>query len=105
MTKLEPRCLPEYFKKQKENEISYMGIAYTSTGYLMPCCWLDDDVTLVKEYQKLGLHDEELKLSNNKCVEDIVYSKQWQNFTRILTEEPHNAPTRCKQKCRTRILR
>lgn len=102
MTKLEPRCFPEFFKKQKEVESMIpQGITYTATGYLMPCCWLDDDVRLIKEYEKLGLHDEELKLANNKSVENIVYSEQWQNFRRILAEEPHNAPTRCKQKCRT----
>lgn len=103
MTKLEPRCFPESFKKQKDtpDAMKTMGIAYTSTGYLMPCCWLDDNIIHVKEYEKLGLHDEELKLANNKSVEDIVYSKQWQNFRRILAEEQHNAPTRCKQKCGT----
>ena len=97
MTELEPKCFPENFKKQKQIQ----GIAYTSTGYLMPCCWLDGDLIYLKEYEKLGLHDEELKLANNKCVEDIIYSKQWQNFTRILAEEPHNAPTKCKEKCGT----
>ena len=103
MTKLEPRCFPERFKGQKETSdaMNTMGIAYTSTGYLMPCCWLDDDIRHIKEYENLGLHDEELKLANNKSVEDIVYSEQWQNFTRILAEEPHNAPTKCKQKCGT----
>jgi len=94
--KLEPRCFPEHLKKEKE----VMGIAYTSTGYLMPCCWLDVP-QYIDEYKKLGLHDEELKLANNKCIEDIICSKQWQNFTRILAEEPHNAPTKCKQKCGT----
>lgn len=96
MTKLEPRCFPERFKKEKE----IMGIAYTSTGYLMPCCWLDE-IHYINEYKKIGLHDEELKLSNNECVEDIVYSEQWQNFRRILVEEPHNAPTICRYKCGT----
>jgi len=99
LIKTEPRCFPEQHKKEKD---FVQGITYTSTGYLMPCCWLDaGDLRFSNEYKKLGLHDEELKLANNKCVEDIVYSEQWKNFTRILTEEPHNAPTICKYKCGT----
>lgn len=96
MHKLEPKCFPEHLNKEKE----IRGIAYTATGFLMPCCWLDG-IGFNNEYEKLGLHDEELKLENNKSVEDIICSKQWKNFTRILIEEPHNAPTKCKQKCGT----
>jgi hypothetical protein len=91
---LVPECMPEFYPKNKY----IRGIAYTATGYLLPCCWLDTP-RLEQELLKYGLLDENLKLANNATVEDIIHSPQWQNFLNILISEQDNAPSKCKEKC------
>ena len=93
MTSLNPRCM-----SQDKNGV-VQGIAYCSDGYLLPCCWLDG-LQSKKQLTDLGMYDVELKLENNESVEDVVRSKQWTNFIRILVEEPELAPIKCHTKCK-----
>lgn len=44
------------------------------------------------------LFDEELKLSNNDSIEDILLSDQWIKFNKSL-DSVLTAPSRCKQFC------
>lgn len=90
---LKPRCMIA------ENSESVMGIAYTSDGFLLPCCWLDGHGSKEK-LTNLGLYNEELKLKNNDSVESIITSNQWKNFIKILIETPEIAPEKCHEKCR-----
>ena len=46
-----------------------------------------------------GLKDEELLLSNNKSLDDIFTSDQWENFFQTLLHDPENASYMCKKKC------
>lgn len=94
MTKLNPECMPS----NKERKGYIRGFAYTSQGYILPCCWLDS-ARLVEELSKYGLFDNELKLENNKSVSDILSSEQWKKFIEIINSDPDNAPQQCKRKC------
>lgn len=85
--KIEPKCL----KKQK-------CAAYTSDGFMLPCCWLDNPA-VYRYIKACGLKDEELLLSNNTCLEDIFTSDQWENFFQILINNPEKASYMCKKKC------
>ena len=79
------------------------GIAYVSTGHLLPCCWCDTMGGESKAYFiGAGFFNEELKLENNNTVEDILISDVWTDFHRRLIENPEDAPRCCKQKCGTK---
>lgn len=88
--KIEPRCL----KFDRNNK----GAAYTSDGYMLPCCWLDDP-PVYRYIKEAGLKDPELAVANNEKLEDIFTSDQWENFFQTLLNEPENACYMCKKKC------
>lgn len=88
---LKPKC---------HNLKNARGIAYVSSGHLLPCCWCDTNMRKSKDYFTLaGFFDEELKLENNNTVEDILISDVWTDFHRGLIENPEDAPLCCKSKC------
>ena len=89
--KIEPKCLNFEFGQNK-------GAAYTSDGYMLPCCWLDDP-PVYNYIMLMGLKDEELAVSNVEKLEDIFLSDQWENFFQVLLHEPQNASYMCKKKC------
>jgi hypothetical protein len=89
--KIIPKCLQFHDEANK-------GAAYTSDGFMLPCCWLDDPP--VHNYiMKCGLKDESLAVSNNDSLEKIFTSDQWENFFTILIHDPENASYMCKKKC------
>ena len=89
--KIEPKCLKFDTRDNK-------GAAYTSDGFMLPCCWMDDPP--VHRYIKAcGLKDPELALANNDRLEDIFTSDQWENFFQTILNDPNNAPYMCKKKC------
>ena len=61
--KIEPKCL-------KHLPIENKGAAYTSDGYMLPCCWLDDP-PVYRYIKACGLKDPELAVANN------VFSKHF----------------------------
>jgi hypothetical protein len=89
--KIEPKCLA--FGK-KDNK----GAAYTSDGFMLPCCWMDDP-PVYRYVKACGLKDDELLLSNNNSLEDIFKSEQWENFFQTLINRPQDASYMCKKKC------
>jgi hypothetical protein len=68
-------------------------VAYTATGYLIPCCWVDMDPDFEKFF------NESLYIDNNESVEDILNSKIWQEFYHMLENQPSLAPNICKTQC------
>ena len=88
--KIEPKCL-DFSKNQK-------GAAYTSDGFMLPCCWLDDP-PVHRHVLETGLKDSELALANNEKLEDIFASNQWENFFQTLLNDPDKASYMCKKKC------
>ena len=77
--KIHPKCLYEL-----------QPAAYTSDGYMLPCCWMDDP-PVYRYIKECGLKDEELLLSNNDRLDDIFTSDQWENFFNTLLNDPNNA--------------
>ena len=89
--KIRPKCLAFNAKDNK-------GAAYTSDGYMLPCCWLDDP-PVHRYICEAGLKDEELAVANNSCLDDIFVSDQWENFFQTILNDPAGAPYMCKKKC------
>ncbi|MDB4372602.1 hypothetical protein N9Z53_02380 [Mariniblastus sp.] len=81
----------------------------SSQGYLTPCCWVDfsfyKDLDTLKEVDpKLAiLFQEHLKLKNNECIEDILFSDEWIEFHNSLLTGPDNVSNACKKYCYTNI--
>jgi hypothetical protein len=88
--KINPKCL-QFDRNNK-------GAAYTSDGYMLPCCWMDDP-PVYRHVKACGLKDPELALENNNRLEDIFTSDQWENFFQTLLNDPNNASYMCKKKC------
>lgn len=89
--KINPKCLAFGARDNK-------GAAYTSDGYMLPCCWLDDP-PVHRYICEAGLKDEELAVANNSCLDDIFVSDQWENFFQTILNDPAGAPYMCKKKC------
>ena len=89
--KIRAKCLAFNAKDNK-------GAAYTSDGYMLPCCWLDDP-PVHRYVVDAGLKDDELLLSKNEKLEDIFRSDQWENFFQTLLKKPECASYMCKKKC------
>ena len=67
-----------------------------TTGYILPCCWLDGELQTYKQPQILPLLKEKLKVENNKNIDDIVHSDEWNYFFEELKTNPS---TICKKFC------
>lgn len=98
---IKPKCMPFYYNEQgqkinKDTVDQYT--AYTTDGYLLPCCWCDAPSTR-KDFENLGLYKTRLKLSNNDLVEDIMLSQEWEDFVNTVLHSPEKAPTCCREKC------
>lgn len=99
--KLYPKCHPYWYDEEIPVKFRRQrAVSYTASGYMMPCCWCDQ--IDMSEFKKLGMLDEELKLENNSSVKQIMLSKQWVSFHKMLIENPENSPTVCKRKCSDR---
>ena len=99
--KMYPKCHPYWVigdKKIKNTDVR--GIAYVSTGHLLPCCWCDfERADVVNQYAEFGLFNEDLKVENNESTLDILMSPEWRSFHKMLLEEPEKAPLPCKKYC------
>ena len=97
---IKPKCIPFYYKDgikyQKENTVKV--IAYISSGHILPCCWCDSPA-FRPEFKSNGFLDDDLKLSENNSIDDIICSDSWINFLNTLMHEPENAPLVCQRKC------
>jgi len=82
---IKPKCLPPGGKE----------LAYTATGYIVPCCWVDCPEGW-EEPQIKRLYQNKLKVSNNKDIESIVNSREWSEFFEELKTNPSYT---CKRFC------
>ena len=57
------------------------SIAVSSTGFVLPCCWLDSHKDEVKE-----LFDDSLKLNSN-TVDEVINSDIWKKFNEKIKSE------------------
>ena len=98
---IKPACMSYYYDESGRQEYGNpvtKSIAYTSDGYLLPCCWCDAPSTR-KDFIELGFYDERLKLSNNKSVLDIISVNIWGEFIKTIMHDPANAPRCCRERC------
>lgn len=98
---IKPECMPYYYTKDGTKELTdsvKKGIAYTSNGYLLPCCWCDAPSTK-KDIEAFGFYNESFKLSNNESVDNIIHSDVWKKFINIIMHQPADAPKCCQEKC------
>ena len=114
--KLAPKCIRSpYGEKYAQGRSPQKGVAYSSLGWLIPCCWVDprgeenfvDNENLirpktydVRKYPKYtALFTEELKLKNVDKIEDILFSKAWNEFEDVLLNHPEECPPQCHAHC------
>lgn len=84
MKKFNPKCITEN-----------RDLAYTTTGHLTPCCWVNDNYEkYLKDIQSLEMH-----IDNFDSIEDILLSKPWRVFFDMLMNNPDDAPQVCKKYC------
>ena len=89
---IKPRCLTF------EPKAYHKPAAYTSDGFMLPCCWLDDPKNdFGVEY--FGLKDEHLRVKNVDKIEDIFKSEEWDFFFHTLLHDQRRAMKHCKYKC------
>jgi|TARA_B100000073_G_C23537831_1_gene494742 hypothetical protein len=77
---LEPRCMPAKGSIEKR-----MSPAITNRGELIPCCWIDQHSALAHPTIKKMLKVS--KISDHNTIEDILLTKEWQEFARNLAEK------------------
>ena len=77
---LEPRCMPKHGSKDFR-----MSPAVTNRGELIPCCWCDQPRAskdpIMKQMLKVS------KISDHNSIEDILTTKEWQEFAKNLAEK------------------
>ena len=83
METINPKCLDK------------KALAYTATGYMLPCCWCDNPVGWV-EPQIKRLRQDHLKVKNNNKIIDIISSDEWVNFFQELKINPSKT---CQRFC------
>ena len=85
MSKLNPKCL-----KGKD-------LAYVPSGHLTPCCWTN---TSWNEPYLKEIFSDKMHIDNFNSVEEILSSKPWKRFFKMLKNNPENAPACCNTHCR-----
>jgi|TARA_B110000459_G_scaffold187864_1_gene220574 hypothetical protein len=89
---IKPRCLTF------EPKAYHKPAAYTSDGFMLPCCWLDDPKNdFGVEY--FGLKDEHLRVNKAESIEAIFKSEEWDHFFHTLLHDQKHAMKHCKYKC------
>lgn len=86
--KIEPKCL-----NTKQN-----AFGHSAKGFILPCCWCDT-TSPEKDKNLMNLMKEKLKLENNDCIEDIIFSDEWNYFLESITSKNENAPKVCHKYC------
>jgi len=76
----------------------YNCIAYSATGYQLPCCWADQ---IDRRLEFKSLLKDKFRLDKVESIEEIINSDEWQSFYRGLLEDPDNAPSVCKNYCKS----
>ena len=90
--KIKPRCLtfdPKSYHKPA---------AYTSDGFMLPCCWLDEPKNDFG-VEHFGLKDEHLRVRNVEKLEEIFKSEEWAHFFDTLLNDQKHAMKNCKYLC------
>lgn len=72
--------------------------AFTATGYLVPCCWVDNPWAWkdpkIKEFYNPKWH-----IDKHDSVMDIMHGKNFNDWWEMLEKKPEEAPNICKKYC------
>ena len=73
---------------------------HSTLGFITPCCWADP-VLRSKYKEKLfdDLYTEDLKISNNDSIIDILLSDPWIRWFEAIENGPDTASSTCKRYC------
>jgi len=94
--KLYPRCMP-YFPDGSKNKDYPKGAAYTSAGFMLPCCWCDNEYQ--KDFEEMGFFDSDMHISNHESLETIYSSEPFNKFFTSFFFDIDQVPTVCRLKC------
>lgn len=94
---LKPQCL---YKRGIHDQ----QICLNAAGYFTPCCWFDAEDALTEDKRIAGFFNPELNIKNHEKVEDIIEGDYWQEFFKMLIEQPQNAPRRCWHQCGSELI-
>ncbi len=67
--------------------------AYSSTGYILPCCWCDTGF-LLQDEDLSTIVQSKFKLDNVDKISDITESKEWKDFFKF-----EKIPLVCQRYC------
>lgn len=85
MEKIYPKCLS-----------AWRDLAFTSTGHLTPCCWVN--YSFHEPFLKDLLTDE-MHIDNFESIEEILTSKPWRDFYNMIQNNQDLAPSTCRHYC------
>lgn len=92
----DPECLRDTPKE----------FGHSALGFITPCCWCDkifdapEFIKMDKRDPKLAmLFRDHLKIENNKSIQEIFQSEEWQQFYQSLLNGPEEAAETCKKYC------
>ena len=89
-----------------DNPGSRREMGHSAPGFITPCCWADPQffTTSRKENTAKGYDDmqealftEDLKIANNECIEDILFSEAWTNWFEAIEKGPGHLPRLCER--------
>lgn len=85
--KFQPKCL-----------LTNRQPAFTATGFLIPCCWVDNP-TAWKEKKIKEFYDEKWHIDKHETVLEIMHGELFNDWWDMLENRPEEAPEICKRYC------
>lgn len=83
--KIEAKCMSKDFMP-----------VYSATGYVLPCCYADNNN--IEDFD--SLMKDHLSIDTIEDIEsEVLNSKEWNDFFKLLKETPELAPRSCKFYC------
>jgi len=97
---IKPQCMPYFIDENnvKVGKAVTQGVAYTSDGFILPCCWCDAPHTR-SDFENLGMYQEKQMLKNNSSITDVIQTNPWKEFINRILYNPDCAPKACKKHC------
>ena len=72
--------------------------AFTATGFLVPCCWVDNPWAM-KDKNIKKFYNKKQHIDKHDSVMSIMHGKVFTDFWDMLENKPENAPEICKKYC------
>lgn len=93
--KLYPKCLGQ------GSDIGSI-VNYSSLGYFVPCCWMQDRESTAY-LDMIGFFELDLHIDNNDDILKIFNSEPWKKFQDIIENNPSLAPRMCHKQCNMKM--